>query len=202
MKRFIASLGVIMTLTFLLCCCTNTSTPEASVEDSENAASSEEKGSFDVVEQSTETSIVSEGTSTVEDSTKEEVSNAESVDDPSSEESASSASPVYSEAPPKEPETIPSLILGPKPEDGDSHVLYVGESLQLYSQIEGSELEDAMLLWKISDKSVISFGNKKVTALKAGESTVTLSYSNGLKAVSLKFVVLERELSEASSTDC
>lgn len=92
----------------------------------------------------------------------------------------------------KEPETIPKLLLWPQPE-GEYHVLKVGESLQLYSQIEGEELEDAMLLWQVSDPKVIAFGAKMVTGLAPGLATVTLSYSNGLMPVSVSFLVIEAE---------
>lgn len=109
--------------------------------------------------------------------------------------------PVVSELPQDESkvvETIPNLILEPQPE-GEYHTLLVGESMQLYSQIEGSELEDAMLLWTVSDNTVIGLGGKTVYAKAPGYATVTLSYSNGLKPVSISFLVVEREESTETS---
>lgn len=194
MKKFALSLELIIIALCVLCCCTGGDTAETSSEESSNYLVSEESVSKEVNFDSAETSE-SNGEISAESyvSSEEPTSEAES-----SVEDVTSIAPIQSEAPSKEPETIPNLILGPQPENGEYHVLYVGESLQLYSQIEGSELEDAMLLWKVSDTSVLAFGGKKATALKPGTSTVTLSYSNGLKPVSLTFMVLERELSEDS----
>ncbi len=202
MKRFVLSLGLIIAALFALCCCADGKLAETSREESENSVLSEESVSLDESVVSMETSKQTEETSedAVDTAEPSEESQAQSVEDSSVEELSSKEQPVQSEPPSKEPETIPNLILGPQPEGG-FHTLYVGESMQLYSQIEGSELEDAMLKWTVSDSEVIHFGSKRVTAVKAGTSTVTLSYSNGLKPVSITFVVLEREESSAESID-
>ena len=143
----------------------------ATSEETENTEETEEMVSFESTETSEETE------STVE------------------EESSALEQPVESTVPDtseKEPETIPRLFLTPQPE-GEYHVLSVGESLQLYSKIEGSEIEDAMLMWQVSDTSVIRLSGKCVTALSEGISTVTLSYSNGLMPVSVSFKVVAQE---------
>lgn len=197
MKKSALSLGLIIIALCLLCCCTNGNAGETSSEESSNGLVSEESVSKEISFESAETSESGEEISTESYVSSEETTSEEE----SSVEDATSIAPIQSEAPSKEAETIPDLILGPQPENGEYHVLYVGESFQLYSQIEGSELEDAMLLWQVSDRSVLAFGGKRVTALKPGTATVTLSYSNGLKPVSLTFMVIEREQSEDSSAD-
>ncbi len=180
MKRFVIA-TVLVAVLLLLCCCADgiTEQSEDTIAESEESIQSVDATSE---ERSVEISVSSEESLVVtSEETSEEISEAISV-----------APPVQSQAPSKEPETIPKLILGPQPE-GEYHTLAVGEKLQLYSQIEGSELEDAMLKWEVSDRSVVALSGKCVTALSPGTATVTLSYSNGLMPVSIKFMVVPAE---------
>ncbi len=164
----------------------------------ETSSTIEESEGFETSENAEESSFEEIGESTEESESFDVAESAEeSVEIESGNESATEEEPDVSDVSEPKVETIPNILLWPQPE-GEYHTLKIGETMQLYSQIEGSELEDAMLVWKVSDPKVISFSNKQVTALAEGFSTVTLSYSNGLKPVSVTFKVIaaEEELSE------
>lgn len=188
MKRFFAVL--LITAALLLCCC--------AVDEKDDGTSVVSEETFESIESfyseaaSSEESSAAVITEVVTDDTTSDVGISDEITDDASTESYVPSQPIYSADTTSEQEMIPDLYLGPQP-DGDYHTLYVGEEMQLYSGIVGSELEDAMLLWDISEKNIIAFSNKKVTALNPGTVTITLSYSNGLKPVSLTFVILPAE---------
>lgn len=188
MKRFFVVV-LITAAALSLCCCSADKNYEGTSTVSEEASENVES-SYSVAESFEESSVAVTEDATV-DVTSDDVTSDESFDD-TSDISGEQPQPIYSADTTSEQEMIPDLYLGPQP-DGDYHTLYVGEEMQLYSGIVGSELEDAMLLWDISEKNIISFSSKKVTALNPGTVTITLSYSNGLKPVSLTFVVLPAE---------
>lgn len=173
------------------------STEHSGEETSGEEVSFEEESLY---EETSEKSDSLESHEEASDETSTEVS--EEISEDTSEESVEAPSADNSTTEPipedKEPEMIPDLILEPEP-DGEYHILHVGESLLLHCEIEGAGIEDAMLMWQVSDRSVISFIGRRVTALKPGYSTVTLSYSNGLKPVSLSFMVIEAEESSVES---
>lgn len=181
MKRFLSVLLIVSAL--CLCCCAVDEEAAPSIESNESSESAESREESSASAEESDFSSAEETSAEPESSESADVSSAESGIQPP---------PVYSEVATSEPEMIPDLYLEPQPE-GDYHTLYVGEEMQLYSGIVGSELEDAMLVWNISEKNIIAFSNKKVTALNPGTVTITLSYSNGLKPVSLTFVVLPAE---------
>lgn len=181
MKRFLFVLLIVSVL--CLCCCAVDEKPAPSNENNESSESAESSEELSASAEESNLQTTEDITVEPESSESANVSSAVSSIQPP---------PVYSEVTTSEPETIPDLYLDPQPE-GDYHTLYVGEEMQLYSGIVGSELEDAMLVWNISEKNIIAFSNKKVTALNPGTVTITLSYSNGLKPVSLTFVILPAE---------
>lgn len=188
MKRFFTAL-LITAAALLLCCCAADEYDEGTSTVSEEAAESIEGSSVEVVSEEESSATVTEDATA--DVTSDGTADAESSD-VTSDETSTQSQPIYSADTTSEQEMIPDLYLGPQPE-GDYHTLYVGEEMQLYSGIVGSELEDAMLVWDISENNIIAFSNKKVTALNPGTVTITLSYSNGLKPVSLTFVILPAE---------
>lgn len=209
MKKFFVSLiALTVVLVCFWACSAEDDAPLSEDVTSAGVAEQSEQQSNEESEYSTQSSAdeesdvyissepIYEDSTTEDETTTEEASSAEA--DFTSEYSEE---PEQYTPPKKEPEMIPALILLPQPE-GEYHILKVGESLQLYSEIEGAGIEDAMLDWRVSDGSVISFSNKKVTALSPGFATVTLSYSNGLMPVSLSFMVISaEESSEYESSD-
>lgn len=189
MKRFFAVL-LITAAALLLCCC--------AVDEKDDGTSAVSEETFESIESFYSEAESSEGSSAAvitEDVTDDTTSDGGISDESTGDASVESyvpSQPISDSDTTSEQEMIPDLYFGPQPE-GDYHTLYVGEEMQLYSGIVGSELEDAMLVWDISEKNIIAFSNKKVTALNPGTVTITLSYSNGLKPVSLTFVVLPAE---------